>query len=936
MVLHVDVQPGGPSGPEVQQALLGGGPVVFVRVHVERGGLPVRAQRLHHAHRADGIGADILVVHAVIQEQGALKLVHVQHGGEVQVGALPAPEVTPFALETVRGQGPVVHPGPGDTGPEGGHRDHRVRGAERAVAVATEAQPLAVNPAAAVKLVNDREQVHTQVGDVVVIHPALLTDDRRIEVCHHVPLHRHELDGAGTGGREAVHVLGAQPPVVAGLVGELIRVEPEHARQTRALAIVRRQGDARQKTNAIGAGDPDPLAAELGELRGRVHIAGQPGQLARGQVAEPGVGNLAGRFPGHQGPLEIVIEDRGDRLHHPRRALEDPGLLTAADHHPVHEGARRLGLPLGMVARAGEVDCPVPGDQRHRAAIRAGPGHEAARVAVEGQGVIGARLATAPAAESAAATDAGEGGHPGPLAQDGELRLRLVEADGKDLASAAAVGGHEEGAGVVAEDRAGHRPVAAIDGGGVGVAKGRHPVDQTVGACGAALATRCGTTSGGGVGSVGAACRRRRLQVVHAGSLRHPGQTAAGVRALGLLASTRTTTRGGVGCLAQRPVLQLGQHRPVGVPEFFLDAELRPRHHVGERRLHRGDPEVLAIGGDTHAADHRRGADQAYRTALGVDHGQLSGGVILHLRKLMRPFHQAGVHPLRRLLPVGPELHLRAGRDRRRHGSGPAVGGEQHDHQMPVVGGPLEGRHQRRQQRGAGNLPGAPGGDVGHVDVRVGFKIGNERQLAAIRRPGGSAHGGPRRHSDRGLLPGSGINQLEPRATPGGQGPDAVGGRINLEPRKLQVGFREHRGRRQPLALLLDEVPPVGARHRHRDVQVPRGRDQPGHRLRRRRIGLDGQSRSGGRELRGHLGGCRRPLLRGQRPGQHAEKQERRGRAAERPGGSHGKTSALDGAGVAPAGPFNVYALARGDAEKREARREKREEEEEVTATRFD
>jgi hypothetical protein len=106
-----------------------------------------------------------------------------------------------------------------DAGLEEGRVRKRVHRTERAVAVATDAEPRGADVPLLVQFVDHRRQIHPEVGDVVVVHPLRLADDRRIEVRHRVPERDEILDRSWilVLGWEAVHVLGAEGSVVAGL-----------------------------------------------------------------------------------------------------------------------------------------------------------------------------------------------------------------------------------------------------------------------------------------------------------------------------------------------------------------------------------------------------------------------------------------------------------------------------------------------------------------------------------------------------------------------------------------------------------------------------------------------------------------------------------------------------------------------------------------------
>src|SRR5947207_2325523 len=81
-----------------------------------------------------------------------------------------------------------------------------------------------------------------QLIDVVVVHSPCRSDDRNVDrLNHHVPLRDPDFGAAGSNVGELIDVRRAAALVVLRLRRELCWVEPDDARETRALAIVLRE-----------------------------------------------------------------------------------------------------------------------------------------------------------------------------------------------------------------------------------------------------------------------------------------------------------------------------------------------------------------------------------------------------------------------------------------------------------------------------------------------------------------------------------------------------------------------------------------------------------------------------------------------------------------------------------------------------------------------
>ena len=79
---------------------------------------------------------------------------------------------------------------------------------------------------------------------------------------------------------------------------------------------------------------------------------------------------------------------------------------------------------------------------------------------------------------------------------------------------------------------------------------------------------------------------------------------------------------------------------------------------------------------------------------------------------------------------------------------------------------------------------------------------------------------------DRGALARGRVDQRQPRRGARGQRAGAVGLGVHLQPAKVVVELPELVHRRQPVALLLEEVRAVGALQRQRHILLARRRHQ--------------------------------------------------------------------------------------------------------------
>ena len=223
------------------------------------------------------------------------------------------------------------------------------------VAVTADREARAVDVAVAVELVDHRDEIVLQVGDVVVVHPPRLADDRRIEVGDGVALRHQILDGAGTGAGERLDVLRAECAVVARLVGVLVRVEPEHGREPRPFLVILREGEVDQEVIAVGPGHHDPLADGVRELGRVVDVVRELGDLPAPHVAQIRIRHRRRRLALDDRLREVIVERRLDGLEQIAGALEERRLLPRLDLDAIDEAARRMLLPVPIVVRALEV-----------------------------------------------------------------------------------------------------------------------------------------------------------------------------------------------------------------------------------------------------------------------------------------------------------------------------------------------------------------------------------------------------------------------------------------------------------------------------------------------------------------------------------------------------------------------------------------------------
>src|SRR5690606_18549127 len=103
-----------------------------------------------------------------IEEQRAVEALRPQERRHLEVPLPRLPQLAPLGLEPDRRQRAVEVPVARDPGLEERRVYHRVHGAERSVAMAAEAEALAVDDALPVELVDDGAQVVPQVGGGVV------------------------------------------------------------------------------------------------------------------------------------------------------------------------------------------------------------------------------------------------------------------------------------------------------------------------------------------------------------------------------------------------------------------------------------------------------------------------------------------------------------------------------------------------------------------------------------------------------------------------------------------------------------------------------------------------------------------------------------------------------------------------------------------------
>ena len=124
--------------------------------------------------------------------------------------------------------------------------------------------------------------------------------------------------------------------VVGGLVGVLARVDPE---DRRLLALrLRRSRHLHPELEAVHARHAEALDLEVVEPRRLVHVVGQLGDLAGGEVGHVGVGHDVRLLPRGEDALDVVAIDGVDGLGHLALPLEDASLLAGLDVDGVDVG----------------------------------------------------------------------------------------------------------------------------------------------------------------------------------------------------------------------------------------------------------------------------------------------------------------------------------------------------------------------------------------------------------------------------------------------------------------------------------------------------------------------------------------------------------------------------------------------------------------------
>ena len=280
----------------------------------------------------------------------------------------------------------------------------RVHGAERAVAVAADAQPRPVDVAQAIELVDDGRKIVAEVVDVIVVHSALRTDDRHVGLNDGISLRDEKFLIAWRRRVELVPILRPLRPVISSLIGVLERIEPEERGQPCALLVITRQRDVDEELVAVGARDEHALPHRLTDLRRVVLVVRELRDLTRLHVAHVGIRHHRRRLTHDDRAREIVVERRGDALIGVGGAREQTIFLSGLDFHSVDERTRRAVRPRVEILRPRQIRVVAIGrEQGHLGNAMPGLRHHGAWILIEGHGISGRAASTTTAAEPASA-----------------------------------------------------------------------------------------------------------------------------------------------------------------------------------------------------------------------------------------------------------------------------------------------------------------------------------------------------------------------------------------------------------------------------------------------------------------------------------------------------------------------------------------------------
>src|SRR5579883_1156327 len=121
--------------------------VGFIRKKYQPDRSSIAANGLIHAIALDRESAGIVVGGAVNQQDGVLDLIGEEKRRHVFIGLLRFPEAAPLALKSEGRQSSIIRARFGDAGAEEIAMRQKVRGHERAIAVAADADPVPVHHA---------------------------------------------------------------------------------------------------------------------------------------------------------------------------------------------------------------------------------------------------------------------------------------------------------------------------------------------------------------------------------------------------------------------------------------------------------------------------------------------------------------------------------------------------------------------------------------------------------------------------------------------------------------------------------------------------------------------------------------------------------------------------------------------------------------------
>ena len=214
----------------------------------------------------------------------------------------------------------------------------------------------------------------------------------------------------------------------------------------------------------------------------------------------------------------------------------------------------------------------------------------------------------------------------------------------------------------------------------------------------------------------------------------------------------------------------------------------------------------------------------------------------------MRRRHEAGVRA-QHVLAVFGQLDLGTGGNPGLQRSGrPAVRNE-HGCDLPPVAGPREVGDERRQDRGARDLPRVAVVRIRHVDVGrvVGMRI--EREARAVRRPLRVGYARAAGNVHRHLRTVARGDHIDPHVRPDREVPVTVRLGVDEEATQLVERPAEPVHRHRSVADLVEEPPLVGTHVGKRHVEVAGRQHRPGKLARRFNPFLSSENRLGVRRV---------------------------------------------------------------------------------------